>query len=84
MLISEQLSFCCDGFCGASEQEAGARFICKLADGNLERESSNILELIALRVEARRNGFVAYECTTRQNATLTGQGRQGGVELKVC
>ena len=76
--MSERLSCCCDGFCGASEQEAGARFICKLADGNLERESSNIL--IALRVEARRNGFVTYECTTRQNATLTGQGRQGGVQ----
>ena len=25
-----------------------------------------------------------YECKTRQNATLTGQERQGGVQLKVC
>ena len=58
-------------------------------------ESSKILKVIALRVEARGTGPVffcsqplilpsTYECKTRQNATLTGQERQGGVQLKVC
>ena len=37
LLMSERLSCCCDGFCGSSEQEAGARDTCRLADGNLER-----------------------------------------------
>ena len=27
----------CDGFCGPSEQEAGAHVTCRLSDGNLER-----------------------------------------------
>ena len=27
----------CDGFCGASEPEAGAHVTCRLADGYLER-----------------------------------------------
>ena len=34
--MSEQLLCSCDGFCGASEQEAGAHVTCRLADGNLE------------------------------------------------
>ena len=36
LLMSEQLLCSCDGFCGASEQEAGAHVTCRLADGNLE------------------------------------------------
>ena len=36
-LMSERLLCSCDGFCGASEQEAGAHVTCRLADGNLER-----------------------------------------------
>ena len=32
--MSEQLLCSCDGFCGASEQEAGAHVTCRLADGN--------------------------------------------------
>ena len=37
LLMSEQLSLSCDGFCGASEQEARAHVTCRLADDNLER-----------------------------------------------
>ena len=37
LLMSERLLCSCDGFCGASEQEAGAHVTCRLADGNLER-----------------------------------------------
>ena len=35
--MSERLSCSCSGFCGTSEQEAGAHVTCRLADGNLER-----------------------------------------------
>ena len=55
--MSERLLYSCDGFCGASEQEAGAQVTCRLADGNLERISSIILEFIALRVKARGDGL---------------------------
>ena len=41
--MSEQLLCSCDGFCGASEPEAGA-------------DSLIILEFIALRVKARGDG----------------------------
>ena len=34
---SERLLCSCDWFCGASEQEAGAHFTCRLAHSNLER-----------------------------------------------
>ena len=37
LLMSEQLLCSCDGFCGASEPEAGAHVTCRLADGYLER-----------------------------------------------
>ena len=37
VLMSERLSCSCDGFCGASEREAGAHVTCRLADGTLER-----------------------------------------------
>ena len=37
LLISEQLLCSCDGFCGASEPEAGAHVSCRLADGYLEQ-----------------------------------------------
>ena len=37
LLMSEQLLCSSDGFCGASEQEAGAHVTCRLTDGNLER-----------------------------------------------
>ena len=37
LLMSEQLLCSCNGFYGASEQEARAFITCRLADGNLER-----------------------------------------------
>ena len=51
--MRERLLYSCDGFCGASEQEAGAHVTCRLAADNLERDSSIILEFIALRVKVR-------------------------------
>jgi len=63
------------------------------ADDNLERNRrifSNLYRFAWRRVEMVRfilwpafNSSLVdstYECTTRQNATLTSQGRQGGVE----
>ena len=62
----------------------------------LGTDSSIILKFIAVRVEARGDGPLslwpafnsslvdsAYDCKIRQNATLTGQERQGDVQLKV-
>ena len=51
------------GFCGASEQEAGAHVTCRFG-----AESSIILKFIALRVEARGKGprcpyYRGRECT---------------------
>ena len=59
-------------------------------------DSSIILEFIALRLKAHRDGpFVlkpafnsslvdsTYSCKTQQNATLTGQEEEGYVQLKV-
>ena len=37
LLMSEQLLCSCNGFCGASEPEAGTHVTCRLADGYLER-----------------------------------------------
>ena len=54
--MRERLLCSCDGFCGASDQEDGAHVTCRLADGNLERDSSIILQFIALRVKARGDG----------------------------
>ena len=53
LLMSERLLCSCDGFCAASEQEAGAHVTCRLADG---ADLSIILEFIALRVKACRDG----------------------------
>ena len=37
-LLKQKKTRCsCDGFCGASEQEAGEHVTCRLGDGNLER-----------------------------------------------
>ena len=38
--MSERLSCGCDGFCEASEQEAGVHVTCRQADGSLERNCS--------------------------------------------
>ena len=55
--MSERLLCSYDGFCGASEQEAGAHVTCRLADGNLERIRRLFSNLyIALRVKARGDG----------------------------
>ena len=51
--MSERLLCSCDGFCGASEQEAGAHVTCRLADGQFGADSPIILEFIALCVKAR-------------------------------
>ena len=37
LLMSERISCGCDGLSGASEEDAGAHFTCRLADGNMER-----------------------------------------------
>ena len=77
----------------ASEQEAGAHFTCKLVDGNLERicRLFSNLQRFAWRwsfffFAAFNSSLVdsTYECKTEQNATLTGQDRQGDLQLKVC
>ena len=47
----------CDGFCGASEPEAGAHVTCRLADGYLERIRRLFSKFIALRVKARGDGL---------------------------
>ena len=33
LLLSERISWGCDGLSGASEEDAGAHFTCRLADG---------------------------------------------------
>ena len=57
--MSERLLCSCDGFCGASEQEAGAHVTCRLADGQFGADSSIILEFIALCVKAREDSPLA-------------------------
>ena len=54
--MSERLLCSCDGFCGASEQEAGAHVTCRLPADQFGADSSIILEFIALRLKARRDG----------------------------
>ena len=50
--MSERLLCSWDGFCGASEQEAGTH----ASRWQFGADSSIILEIIALRVEARGDG----------------------------
>ena len=54
--MSEQLLCSCDGFCGASEQEAGAHVTCRISRWQFGADSSIILEFIALCVKARGDG----------------------------
>ena len=90
--MSERLLRSCDGFCGASEQEAWVQ----ISRWQFGANSSIILEFIALRVKASGDGpFVlylafnsslvdsTYDCKTQQNTTLTGQQEEGDVQLKV-
>ena len=55
LLMSERLSCSCDGFCGASEQKAGAFITCRLADGSRFVDQF-ILKFIALHMKARGDG----------------------------
>ena len=59
LLMSERLSCSFDGFCGASEQEAGAFITCRLADGSGFVDQI-ILKFIALRVEAGVEMFCLF------------------------
>ena len=72
-------------------------FTFKLVNSNLERIRRLFKKFIALRMEARGDGpffleptFTSslidstYDWKTQQDATLTSQERQGGVQLKAC
>ena len=54
--MSEGLLCSCDGFLGASEQEAGAHVTCRVTPWQFGADLSIILEFIALRVKARGDG----------------------------
>ena len=91
--MSERLSCSCYGFCGASEHEAGAHLTCRLADSNLERIRRLLSNLYYQIYRASRGGVAAfnsslvestYDREARQNATLTGQERQGDVQLSLA
>ena len=55
--MRERLLCSCDGFCGASKQEAGAHVTCRLADGNLEQ----IRRLFSIIYSASGEG--AWRCS---------------------
>ena len=61
LLLSERLSRICDGFCGASEQEAEAFVTRRLADSNLERIRRLVLNL--KRLAWRRVEMVRLFCS---------------------
>ena len=58
--MSEQLLCSCDGFCGATEQEAGAHVNLQISRWLFGADSSIILEFIALRVKARGDGLFFF------------------------
>ena len=83
------------GFVEQASKNRSTRYL-QISRWKFGANSSIILEFIALRLKARGDGpFVlwpafnsslvdsTYNCKTQQNATLTGQERQGYVQLKV-
>ena len=93
--MNERLLCSCDGFCGASEQEAGAHVTCRLVASNLElirRFFSNLQGFASKRVEMARLfcsqplillQWLPTIAKLQKNATLTGQKEEGDVQLKV-